>query len=66
MASRVQKGSKSLWMNKRVCAVWYVGQNPSTSLYEDAQDFVHKLENPDKSKVSEDKTDILIAIEKMS
>ena len=64
MKLKMQKESTSLWMNKRACAVWYVGQNPSVSMYEAEQDFVHTVENFDNTKVSEDKTEILFPIEK--
>ena len=44
MASRVQKGSKSLWMNKQAYVVWYMGQHPEVSAPEAEQHFHHQLE----------------------
>ena len=64
MASRVQKGNKSLWMNKAAYSRWLVNQTPEMLLCDAEQDFCNKLESLGASMVSKDKTEILVPVEK--
>ena len=63
MASRVQKGAKSLWMNQQAYCTSWLGQNADPTMATAILDFHHQLETLTAGMVSGDKKEMLVPVE---